>query len=455
MLQPRLTDPAPAGAQEPTDSVQLGNAQEKPLAKWTILQYSAADNNLYKYLYDDVALMEKVGSDAGTHVVAQIDHGARGPKPGAQRFYLERDTEAPPVQGPARNSTLFKAVGTPGGHGPNGNIDSPVLQELGPTDMSDPKVLADFIKWGVKNYPAEHYMLVISDHGDSWKGACEDESHKGWMDLPEIKSALAEAQAATGRKLDIVGFDACLMASTEVGYELREHADFLVGSEQTEGGDGWPYQAIMTPESLQVIKAQNTMGAIDLEPADLAAQVVNKAADAQGVLPTMSAFDLSRMEGVATAVKGFKDAILASETEASTLQQLRRNTESFKGYRDLGHFAESVVGSGEVADEKLKQAAQSVIDSVKGAVIAEQHAAKYPGARGMTIEMRSTGAHTYGKLAFQQATDWNAAIKHIDRSQGNPGGDAPVNPITGLPVGVGSGPAPVNPITGLPASPTA
>ena len=451
--QPPAEQP-PAEQQPPAQ--QPPAQQEPPLAKWTILQYSAADNNLYKYLYDDVALMEKVGSDAGTHVVVQIDHANHAPNSGAQRIYLERDTEAPPVQGANRQMSVFKAVGTPGGHGPNGTIDSPVTQELGQIDMADPKVLADFIKWGVKNYPAEHFCLIISDHGDAWKGACEDDTHNGWMDLPEIKQALAEAQAETGKKLDIVGFDACLMANAEVGYELKDHAHYLVGSEQTEGADGWPYQAILTPDTLSVIKAQNTAGAIDLEPADLAMQVVNKAADNQGVLPTMSAFDLSQMQGVADAVKGLKDAIVATETPSATLKQLRRDTQSFHGYRDLAHFAEQVAANESITDEKLKTAAQDVVNSVKSAVIAEQHATKFPGARGMTIEMSRTSSSGYFATAFQKETEWNSAVNKIDRSEAFPGGDVPVNPITGLPAagggGVTAGPAPVNPITGLPAA---
>src|SRR5439155_17347925 len=46
-------------------------------------------------------------------------------------------------------------------------------------------------------------------------------------------------------KLDLLGMDACLMSMIEIGYQLRDHVALTVGSEETEPGDGWPYNAIL------------------------------------------------------------------------------------------------------------------------------------------------------------------------------------------------------------------
>ena len=43
-------------------------------------------------------------------------------------------------------------------------------------DMGDPNTLADFLTWGIKNYPAEHMGVILWDHGGgSITGVCFDE----------------------------------------------------------------------------------------------------------------------------------------------------------------------------------------------------------------------------------------------------------------------------------------
>lgn len=64
-------------------------------------------------------------------------------------------------------------------------------------------------------------MLVIADHGKGWEGLIQDDSHKGWMSVPQLRQALDTAQKATGQKLDVLGFDACQMASVEVQRDQR------------------------------------------------------------------------------------------------------------------------------------------------------------------------------------------------------------------------------------------
>ena len=46
--------------------------------------------------------------------------------------------------------------------------------------------------------------------------------------------------------IDIIGFDACLMGMVEVAYQLEGNADIILGSEELEPGDGWPYDTILT-----------------------------------------------------------------------------------------------------------------------------------------------------------------------------------------------------------------
>ena len=36
-------------------------------------------------------------------------------------------------------------------------------------DCGDPKVLTDFLKWGMKKYPAKHYLVDVWNHGGGWE----------------------------------------------------------------------------------------------------------------------------------------------------------------------------------------------------------------------------------------------------------------------------------------------
>ena len=113
-------------------------------------------------------------------------------------------------------------------------------QDAGNKSMTDPEALASFIRWGAKNYPADRMALIFWDHGGgSVSGFGYDEKFpaSGSMDLAEIDQALTKG----GVQFDFVGFDACLMATTETALMLAKHADYLIASEETEPGIGWYY----------------------------------------------------------------------------------------------------------------------------------------------------------------------------------------------------------------------
>ncbi len=379
---------APAPRSEPTDRVTLG---EEPAAskKWTILVYSASDNDLKRFMLADLDEAERVGSDDLTNVVAQFDHGA---SEGARRYLITRNNQS--------------------------GLNSPVVQDMGSTNMSDPRKLADFIKWGMEKYPAENTMLIISDHGDGWKGAGQDDSHNGWMSLPQIEAGMKEARQATGRKIDVLGFDACLMASAEVAHQLKDEASFMVASEEVEGGAGWPYNRILNPGMLADLQGQLQLQ-IELSPRDVCHHVVRAARGNQGDLPTMSAVDMSKVAAVTQSVDGFAGALLATaEASVPTLKSLADRTQGFTDYRDLYDFADRVARS-RINDQALKDAARQVTEKVSEAVIFEQHSSRFPGAHGLNIELSPTYAldqetsRRYSEIKLASQTRWDEAVRRI------------------------------------------
>lgn len=106
-----------------------------------------------------------------------------------------------------------------------------VDDSLGMQNMADSATLTDFIQYCSSNYAADHYGLVLWDHGGGVVGGYGYDENFGGdsMSLTEMSRALGDASV----HLDMLGFDACLMAAP--------YADYLIASEEPEPGCGWYY----------------------------------------------------------------------------------------------------------------------------------------------------------------------------------------------------------------------
>lgn len=126
----------------------------------------------------------------------------------------------------------------------NGNLQK--VDEGTAASMGKPSTLADFLIYGVEQYPSEHMGVILWDHGGgSINGVCFDElQDNDSLDLAELDVAFYECAERTGRRFDFVGFDACLMGTVETANILASYADYMIGSQETEPGSGWDYTAI-------------------------------------------------------------------------------------------------------------------------------------------------------------------------------------------------------------------
>ena len=117
------------------------------------------------------------------------------------------------------------------------------IEDLAYTPASDPDTLSDFLSYCKDNYPADHRMLILWDHGSGAFGYGHDTITGKSFDLAEIKSALSKVYTPdiNNPAFDIIGFDACLMSSIEVSHALYGFADYYALSEETEPADGWDY----------------------------------------------------------------------------------------------------------------------------------------------------------------------------------------------------------------------
>jgi len=407
-------------------------------AEWTVMVYLAGDNSLSSAAPADLAEMKQVGSSEQLHVLAQVDRA--GSKSSTTRYRLRKGT----------------------------TLAADALEKLGETDDGDPAVLVDFLQWGVKNYPAAHHLVVIWNHGAGWDdsdvyqgsalgGAAPPVARKGrivsagrpvagkkvpvgqaraavkrasralfsttvakmvkmraiafddqaqdYLDNIELKNALAAMTKSLGSKIDIVGFDACLMSMAEVSYQIRNCALYTVGSQEEEPGDGWPYAAV-----LSVLDKRPQTSPEDLSKAIVQAYVASYAAGS-GV--TQSAVDLVQIGGVEKQVSLLGKALtpcLDDPVLRAAISAVRGQAQSYTApYDEYVDLVDLCIGlSARVANAAVKRACQAVQTAVQKAVIASAFkGGSVAHSHGTSIYFpRRPVCSLYRTLDFAKGNDW-------------------------------------------------
>ena len=110
-------------------------------------------------------------------------------------------------------------------------------------NMGTPETLAEFVNYCTRNYPAEHYALILWDHGGGplWGYGSDELFGYDSLILDELRTAMNGTMFGPDNKLDWVGFDACLMGSIENAVLWKDYAQYLISSEEVEPGRGWDY----------------------------------------------------------------------------------------------------------------------------------------------------------------------------------------------------------------------
>ena len=124
--------------------------------------------------------------------------------------------------------------------------DLQTLSDLGQQNMGDPRILSDFIIWGLSEFPAKRYSLIFWDHGSGINGFGKDISfNNDVLSLDELEKALNDSKKVVRSDFELIGFDACLMASIEVANSIKSAAKFMVSSEELVPSWGWNYTTIL------------------------------------------------------------------------------------------------------------------------------------------------------------------------------------------------------------------
>ena len=120
-------------------------------------------------------------------------------------------------------------------------------------NMGDPKTLSSFLKYAKARYQNERLWLILIGHGDAYEGVLLDENHgNDMLSTSELGVALFES----GINIELIGIDACLMATLEMAAEIDGYASWMIASQETEPGMGWDYytwlRALTALEEIQL-----------------------------------------------------------------------------------------------------------------------------------------------------------------------------------------------------------
>lgn len=171
---------------------------------------------------------------------------------------------------------------------------------VSPDDMGDPDTLCAFLEYGYNNYPADHYGLILWDHGGGpIYGYGVDELYGDRLTISELAEALDQSPFGESKKLDWVGFDACLMADIEVASALSDYAWYLVASQESESGDGWDYSFLsIFNETADPVAIGNRI----IDTFSTYYEVLNESQDLCHFDYTLSLMELPKVDAVSAAL---------------------------------------------------------------------------------------------------------------------------------------------------------
>jgi hypothetical protein len=345
----------------------------QPSKEWTVLVYMNGANDLETYGLLNTNQLEQSGSTEDINFVVQYKRFAGrydstdGDWGDTRRFYIDRATD--PTQ-----------------------IESTLISQHNGVDMGDKARLSEFIQWGVTTFPARRYCLVLWNHGAGWRsvksvkkvtrGLSYDDVTGNHIDTIDIPGAMSHP---SGRMWDLLVVDCSLMQMAEVVYELRNKAEYIVGSQESPPGEGLPYDAF----------ARSLVRTPTVQTKDLAIDLVNQTISKYGSLSntTQSVIDTSQVALLSQYLDNLGVALLAaSKTYGTAISDSRALAESYaySENKDLLDFIDLLTdkdaqGNFYIPDPDVQAAAVALRTAVKAVIVKNVNGSQHPRSQGLAI----------------------------------------------------------------------
>ncbi len=384
-----------------TGSAPAAHALEAQAVKqWTFMVYLAADNNLEAAAVADFLEMASAGSNSNVNIVVQFDripgYDTRyGDWKTTKRFYVTHGMTPTPAS---------------------------ALADMGELNMGSQTTLLNFVTWAKSHYPANKYALILWDHGGGFQPTSEgvtasddgdmhtqgvswDDTNGGdYISNKELSTVLASVTSNGAHKMELVAFDACLMAMLEVDQHIKNYANARASSETTEPNAGWPYNTILAD-----LKVHPTWNGISL-----ANDIATRYYASFGNNQTQSSVQFgTAYNTMLTRLNAFANVLRTNmATERTRIAAARTATQHF-AYQDnidLADFAQQVANRqpATAVGNAVKAAALNLHNAIVGVVKNNKHGASWPRAHGTAIFFPRTEAIWGAWAASYQTNQWLA-----------------------------------------------
>jgi len=340
-------------------SVALAAPAQKDVKEWTVYIHMNGDNNLCPYASKNLKDIESKDVSAVANIIVAFDCNR---------------------QGDSKMITIANGKTT--------------ISNKGEYDMGDWQFLLANANKAFDQFPSKHRMIDIWNHGAGWKmrahhitkGISYDDQSGNHITAEQI------GYIVDGLKLpvDIMGYDACLMQMVEIAYELDpSKIMYMLGSEETEPGDGWNYKTMIQELSIKADPVSFGKAMVD----GYISQYTN-----EGV--THSFIEMDRVADLVVALDGLAKEYISRPDEVKTAMNQTVGY-AYADYKDIGNFIKILNPANK--DELLEKLSAVVV-----------YNKNTMNSDGLSIYLTANPLESYKDLKFGKQTSWFdmlAAIK--------------------------------------------
>jgi hypothetical protein len=241
--------------------------------------------------------------------------------------------------------------------------------------MTDKKELQNFLMTEMKEFPAEHYMIVLFDHGKGWKGIAPDKEDNVNITPEDMGDITKKVKEATGQNIDVMVMENCLEGQAEALYPMKDSTDYIVASPEILWGSAFTDNPgpIHLREGLEIIQ-KNKNDELN-NPKQAAFALVQATANKHHAI-TLSVVDSKKLDELADSTAGLKEAIKQSDMTEEKLRNIADKTQQYElldspetkhGFVDIGDLADNIEAITE--NEDVKKAARGVKEALSHTVI--------------------------------------------------------------------------------------
>ncbi|MBY0353029.1 hypothetical protein K2W90_01535 [Candidatus Babeliales bacterium] len=402
-------------------SASFASAKRQPEAEWTVVTYIQADNSLAPFALKNIQTMQQAGLKNKINILVHWNM--------------------------PENKKIVRYLVTK-----NALIEDKDIKVK--TYEDHEKSLVDTMKWAATNYPAKKYMLNFWNHGSgiidrvnylkgrsqlrthwletpgleqesAFRGILYSDTNHTYLDNQQLARSLEAITLTLGKKIDVIGMDACFMAMLEIGYQIKDYAKVLVASQNSEPGRGWNYAEFLNKLSKEphLVNAQKlgkhivnayqklyagdvnfyTQSAINLRALDPIKENINQLVAClehcknlnekkiRKAIQTASNITLKFHMHDFVDLHSFYTALLKATSKRSLYDASEQRTTT--GYTK--------------ALKKLRATLQEGLATINQAVYTSAAAPTYNRARGISIYLpRKKIHHSYPKTMFAQESLW-------------------------------------------------